>query len=419
MWITLYVALSWILVGQASCQDSGYMSNVLEIEPFKDEQAIVEDHYVEIPNFYQPDNPGDKVTALSICIRYKVNMLVEQFLFSAKEVKSLFVLKIKDTNVGTMFVGMNGKTYMNVVPMTSKILPAKWNHFCASYHPEGRLLPVYNGILLHDDITGLKPLNMAARDFANITLVLGYDHFGNQKNKLLRNVFHGEITELYIAFDKLTLTEMVGITKDCKRASNVMKNIIFNWDNSNFNVNDKTITTIDRRQSICKTSVGIKMGDILFPYQVTVPEAAETCSAFGGHLLSPKDLTEAKALVKKFDATNPGTMQGICNSYVVTGIVQGSNISDWVDINTGTAPKFEIPWQPGQPNGRHIDKCTRFRLSKGTYSDVGCKSTSQCFTCRMKTGNVFHLRGLNEELSQVVDSSYSIIVNGNLMLLLM
>ncbi len=386
-------------------------SFTLPIEVFKNgDGKDVSDHYVEVPNFYKPPNNAANavIESMSVCIRFKVNMLVEQYLFSIKESKSQVMLKIKDTSKGTMFFGLNGKTWMNLVPPNMTILPASWNHFCASFH-QRKLLPVFNGILLHNDLGNQTPLSMTGKDWENRTLVIGFDYFGNQKNKLLRNIFHGELTELFIARTSMSLKDMIAVTKDCVMASMFMKGkFMFDWD-SHFADRNK----IMRSKTICKTTVGITLESVLFPYQITTPEAIETCDAYGGSILSPMNKGEGDRLARKFDVSSPSMLDNICNSYVLTGIVQGDTITSWVDVVTNKDPPFEIPWQPGQPNGRHIDKCTRFRMSKGIYSDVGCSSSSQCFICHMKTSNVFHLRGLTSDLSEFVDSTYSVNVNGS------
>ncbi len=406
MWLnTSIFFLAWMTMSVLAF-DQSY---TLPVEVFKNgDTQEASNHYVEVSNFYKSPDGNKVIDSMSVCIRFKVNMLVEQYLFSIKETKNKIMLKIKDTKKGTMFFGLNGKTWMNLLPANMSILPASWNHFCASFH-QRKLLPVFNGILLHDDLDNQAPLMTMDKDWENNTLVIGFDHYGNQKNKLLRNIFHGDLTELFIAKTRLSLTDMIAITKDCVKASRFMKGkLMFDWD-SHFADNDK----IDRSQAICKTTVGITYESVLFPYQITTSEAIETCNAFGGRILSPRNKLEGDRLAKGFDINSPGLLENACNSYVLTGIVQGDTITDWIDVVTNQNPPFEIPWQPGQPNGRHIDKCTRYRVSKGLYSDVGCSSSIQCFICHMKTSNVFQLRGLTEELSELVDSSYSINVDGS------
>ncbi len=364
----------------------------------KQEEIVVEDHIVKVNEF---DPPAD-VNDVTVCVRFQVDILVEQFVFSVKEKKNFLMLMIKDIKNGIMFYGLNGKTYMLLIPEEMSILPAIWNHLCIAYK-SGTLSPVMNGRLLHDDLTDLPGLGLTGSDFEGKTLVLGYDHFGNQNNQLQRNLFHGSISEFYIFHDGLTIENMVAITKDCSKASDFSSKFIFNWDAA-FSDRDKVV----RDQVICQSSgSGQDMQSVLFPYQANNLDAFPTCEGFGGHILSPSGRQEGEEIVNKY--SGDGLLSSTCSMFILAGIIQGDSSRHWIDVVTNSTPAFNVYWQPGQPNGRHLDKCSRFSLREMSYYDIGCDraSAKECFMCKLKPNNVFHLRGLSEDIQDIADSQYS------------
>ena len=64
----------------------------------------------------------------------------------------------------------------------------------------------------------------------------------------------------------------------------------------------------------------------------------------------------------------------------------------WVEENENIMLDNSL-WEPGQPNGGDVQKCSIYRLSSGKYFDVSCLYKS-CFVCSWKYHPLFTLRGL-------------------------
>ena len=73
-------------------------------------------------------------------------------------------------------------------------------------------------------------------------------------------------------------------------------------------------------------------------------------------------------------------------------------------IDLEGAPVTDLPWDSSEPNGGLIDEgCVQAEGLR--YSDMRCDYYKICFPCQIKGHNIFRLRGLTSELSEI-DTEY-------------
>ena len=123
----------------------------------------------------------------------------------------------------------------------------------------------------------------------------------------------------------------------------------------------------------------------------TALRALDTCLALGGVMPVPtnwKEFDELKNAIvengKKFPKCSE--KQG---TYLP--IFQDAKIQrKWTDAYHKEIKN--IPWQAGQPNGEHFQKCVEF--SYGSIWDVECDKTTNCYYCKMRKNERFSLKGV-------------------------
>ncbi len=381
---------------------------------FKMTEDNVDQVHVFQPDFVDKSNvDNDVLDEISSCFDFKVDLLLPQVVFDVGN--KFFQVELEQLEAGAGFVYLNSIAFMfQFDRQTNRVLPNQWQHFCFSFTKSSSdqgfsLHFVLNGKLLHDDLTGLPPLNMSVTRLNQDGISLGLggktaDLFLNDKGLRL-SLFHGQITGLKIWSTSLTIDTMIAVTgRDCLNKGRLLSNngLIFDVETlaKTFSDNAYVTKTWTPVESICRadTSAIYRLSTMRVSYH----ESVHICQSTGGTLLIPKNFNHLNNVMKVAVESKLDVFESRCSGVIwVGGYKWDDNVfRDW--------DGKEIPYLPflkGQPNGRDIQKCLAASNRGGEYLywDDSCSKT-WCFICELKRGNsIFSFRG---SLPDDIDREY-------------
>ncbi len=356
-------------------------------------------------------DPGKSITELSLCLRFKFQILGSFSLISiGEDFVNLWFIRVLE---GHGYLRLSSRNYLFLAP--EKILPNNWNHFCFSFSKgqNNSLFMVMNGVLLFDDLQNLPSLNLTVQSLRDAGLILGLSHkyLDGLTSDNLDQVFQGQMSEIFLWRKALSVQTMKEVTGTyCSNAKSVAAPDLFDsetFDWSGLFNNHFWIEDIDRT-TICKPT---KDPELTFvPFQATFEEAALSCNALGGNIWHPKNKQDLVNGIKKIVSYETNPMGNVCDGLWVNIVRIAPNI---YQTREGITVSY-FNWEDGQPNGRNLENCTaiyegnmfinvcqrcQIGLSTGnnvvlnwTFWDNGCSHT-RCFMCLINKDEPFLLRG--------------------------
>ncbi len=370
------------------------------------------DLYVHLDEFIGKNGlvnaDGDLLTELGICMRFKLEVLLAQsFLESGNELA--FYMEKADSGIAMLI--LQDIYYMIRLP-SDEIAPFQWNHICISVTDfdgvkklsvvmNGKMLPRKNDTLTLDGGLSISQLNTNG-------LNIGFMETYKTDNAIRENLFHGEMADLNIWGQSLTIEDMLATTG--KEYADLGKGDVFDWSSlrSRFNeTNQVYIKNLTERVFSKNRSGSIPR---VYPVAASFEVGNRYCSSLGGHMALPKSETEAKTLVENVynpKLTSITLLSSTCNSVAWIGIRKAEtviNITHEVFVHDDILVDLEgreigyVPMARGQPNGEELQKCIAINLppdldQRGLYFDELCDA-SFCTLCEIDFWETkFILRG--------------------------
>ncbi len=344
---------------------------------------------------------------LGLCVRFNLDVLLEQYILTIGTQVRILVNKYFDILTGNL-------SYLAEYPEYNPVLPNIWNHFCLSFESSGesnRLNIVLDGILLHDDLVNLPPLNLSLVKMNQAGLTLGFNRneqgIYRAENPLATNLLHGSITQLNMWTSSLKIEDMIQLTtgQSCQLPDNLSHPDLFDWskavDTFPLAGSDGFVTKqIMTDKRVCYTSKDQENIVRLYPIKTNFYQSGYLCNAIGGKMFVPKDLDNLKVMVRFMSYLAPVILDTNCSSSGWTGIIKMENGS-FVDAENRKIAHY-LPFAPGQPNGRMVQSCTILELDSasnnigppGQLYDINCLSASYCSLCgSIKMENKYWFRG--------------------------
>ena len=260
----------------------------------------------------------DKVTLLSLTENVEVNIpltfclkfnlqdrISSKFMFSIKGDKLTLKLNFLDDHG---WVRLNGVYILFKIPKDSGIRPFHWHHICISLNEETYWV-VVDGRKWSNGTHKIK-------SFQNISTNQIFMGSSNRLDEKDRENFVGELSELNIWSDSLSLENLIDITKTCRHPepdpdilqwSNITKSMLTGDNN-----HQRTI------KQVCSQGKAEASYYKLIPHLQDQDGAMKTCEVLNGQLVSPKSLSEYKS----WNGKNLKNVLFSCNTYITCVMVK-------------------------------------------------------------------------------------------------
>ena len=299
------------------------------------------------------------LTDISFCFRFKLEILTYQQIFTIGHYLGIHFTRTMD---GQGYINLAGRSY--ILYSWKQMLPGEWNHLCMAFDSQknnNTMFIVLNGRLLFDDLVNLPELGFSIQDMDQVGLSLGFDPASLDPDVLLGNLFHGEITELYIWNKALSLDFMKAVTGNCTFAKSKSnqgdQGLILDFDSVDWHrYGNANIQVINIPVSqVCKMQTGSSFR--FLPIKAKFQESQLICQSLGGNLWYPTSSTHLETEIATVKNLPEDPLDKICGNRFWLGLHKVSKVNHTVVTVTdnGTAPYFN--WQLGQPNGRGKEGC--------------------------------------------------------------
>ena len=260
----------------------------------------------------------DKVTKLSLtenvevnipltfCLRFNLqDRISSRFMFSIKGDKLNFYLNFP-SDYG--WVRQNGVYILFKIPKDNGIRPFYWHHICISLNEETYWV-VVDGHKWSNGTHKIKPFqNISTNEF-----LMGSSDRLDEKDG---GNFVGELSELNIWSNSLSLENLIDITKTCRHPEPDPD--ILQW----LNITNSMLTGDNNHQRTIKQVCSQGKADPsyykLIPHLQDQDGAMKTCEVLNGQLVSPKALSEYKSWKGK----NLKNVLFSCNTYITCVMVE-------------------------------------------------------------------------------------------------
>ena len=175
---------------------------------------------------------------------------------------------------------------------------------------------------------------------------------------------------------------------------------IVDWESSEL-VPGRTIVVMEKTTHPCKEHHQLETETMIYDVKIGMEpdrKVLRVCGALGGTMKPPSSMKDLEKIKKNLNMTLKEF-----HSWVP---IFKTGKEEWVD------EKHEVasftPWVEGQPNGGIYEECTevRFWFQKFGYFDTPCSNENLFFYCKIKDFQVFQLRGMCEENSEIIDKRY-------------
>ena len=220
---------------------------------------------------------------LTFCLRFTLHDRISaRYMFTNKDDKLSLKLRFP-TSLGK--VQLNGESFYFKIPKDIGIRPFHWYHICVSLNEETYWV-VVDGQQWSNGTHKIKPFQNIS--VAQFFMGSAYKYVENWENN-----FKGELSELNIWSNSLSMNDLIYITKHCshpKPAPDVLQwlNITYSMLTGDNN-HQKTI------KQLCSQGKTEKSYHKLIPHLQDQDDAMKTCEVLNGQLASPKTLDEYKS----------------------------------------------------------------------------------------------------------------------------
>ena len=317
--------------------------------------------YIKLQDFSSRTTELEKpLQEISACVRYKVVVFKRQYLFT---LGSLFEIELSGRKDSAAYVTLNGMFHIFFEADQNKI---QWNHLCMAFNKDNSLYFVVNGELLFDDLVGLPDLGFSIQDLNKVGLVLGFSENGRFKDVLANTLFQGNIRELFIWSQALSIDFMKEITSTtCQLATSGSgpDPDIFDIDNYPWQTEDVNTDHVQVEQEMmvreetdmCKEAT--VFSNLLMPIRVTFDIAAIICQSLGGGMWYPENDQALTGQLESNYLFTSNPFVDICANEMWIGINKVNNAGTKFRTLDGLEPPPFMKWAAGQPNGRGTEKC--------------------------------------------------------------
>ena len=221
-------------------------------------------------------------TPLTFCLRFNLqDRISERYMFTNKDDK--LVLKLSfPFDFGK--VQVNGEVIYFKIPKDNGIRPFYWHHICISLN-EKLIMVVVDGKQWSNGTHKIK-------QFQSISLNQFFMGSMYKLGSLREDNFKGELSELNIWSDSLSMNNLIDITKSCSHPKPLPD--ILQWLNIT-----KSMLTGDNHQrqikQLCSQGISETTYHKLIPHLQDQDGAMKTCSVLNGQLAYPTTLDEYKS----------------------------------------------------------------------------------------------------------------------------
>ena len=240
--------------------------------PEKDEKAVLsltENVDVSIP--------------LTFCLRFNLHDRISaRYMFDNKDDKLALTLRFP-LDLGK--VKVNGEEFYFRIPKDSGIRPFYWHHICISLNEE-----IYRVAVDGQQCSSGKHKIKSFQSIYFNQIVMGSTY---EVGDLWGDNFKGELSELNIWSNSLSMDDLIYITKSCSHPKPVPD--ILQW----LNITNSMLTGDNNHQrtikQLCSRGKTEKSYYKLIPHLQDHDDAMKTCEVLNGQLASPKTLEEYKS----------------------------------------------------------------------------------------------------------------------------
>ena len=221
-------------------------------------------------------------TPLTFCLRFNLqDRISERYMFTNKDDKLALKLSFP-FDFGK--VQVNGEVIYFKIPKDNGIRPFYWHHICISLN-EKLFMVVVDGKQWSNGTHKIK-------QFQSISLNQFFMGSMYKLGSLREDNFEGELSELNIWSDSLSMNNLIDITKSCSHPKPLPD--ILQWLNIT-----KSMLTGDNHQrqikQLCSQGISETTYHKLIPHLQDQDGAMKTCKILNGQLASPKTLDEYKS----------------------------------------------------------------------------------------------------------------------------
>ena len=187
-------------------------------------------------------------------------------------------------------------------------------------------------------------------------------------------------------------------TKSCQELDKI--NLVLDWSKvtqNNFSNLQGEVKLVTEESSILCAENKLQRKRMLFVISqaFTFNDASKICMVFGGKIFLPRNQKQLNEMV----GILPNNSNDKCQGRYWIPIKKNLDF-EWFDAYGTTTAPF-LPWNPREPNGRHLQQCAVYK--DGFYHDVTCIAPS-CFVCSIESIVKFKLRGL--DFDTLIDDHY-------------
>ena len=224
---------------------------------------------------------------LTFCLRFNLqDTISSRYMFESNDYELALTLRFP-RYIGK--VRLNGKEFYFKIPKYSGIRPFFWHHICISLNEETFWVAV-DGQQWPNGTHKIKP-------FENIPIhhiFMGSSYKPVEDND---EYFQGELSELNIWSNSLSLDNLINITESCSKPKPVAD--ILQWSN----ITNSMLTGNNNRQrtfkQICSQGKTETSYHKLIPHLQDQDGAMMTCKVMNGQLVSPRTLDEYQSWISK------------------------------------------------------------------------------------------------------------------------
>ena len=219
---------------------------------------------------------------LTFCLRFNLqDRISERYMFTSKDDKLALKLSIP-FDYGK--VQLNRETTYFKIPKDSGIRPFHWHHICICIN-EKTFLVVVDGKQWSNGTHKIKP-------FQSISLSQFFMGSMYKLGSLREDNFKGELSELNIWSNSLSMNNLIDITKSCSHPKPVPD--VLQWLNIT-----KSMLTGDNHlrkiKQLCLQGISETTYHKLIPHLQDQNGAMKTCKILHGQLASPKTLDDYRS----------------------------------------------------------------------------------------------------------------------------